>query len=143
MEFKTLIIGALLTGLFAFAIITFMVQLHIENNTNTSLLDNPSLNKAFGNISYQLNESQSKAETQRQAFAKESSNPVLTTIGFVFTSIINAGQLFISMTIGMFNAIFTAGSEILGIPPIVVGVIFSILLIVAIFALWSVIKAGA
>ncbi len=142
MEFKVIIIGALIIGLFSFALISFMVQINLGNTTNTSLLDNPSIEKAFGNISHQLNKSQERTETQREAFARESSNPILTTIGFIFTSIINAGQLFISMSIGMFNTIFIATAELLGIHPIVIGVIFAILLITAIFSLWKVIKAG-
>ena len=140
MEFKDLIITALLVGLFIFAVISFGVQLSKNNNANMSILNNPSINKSFVSITSELEEAEDTAESGRVGLW--SGIPILEEVGIVLDSIVSVGQVFSGMVIGVFGITFELITTTLGIPPIVLGVITAIILISIVLLAWSVFKAG-
>lgn len=140
MEFKGLIITALLVGLFIFAVISFGIQLAENNNANMSILNNPSINKSFASITSELEEAEDTAESGRVGLW--SGIPILEEVGIVLDSIVSVGQVFSGMVIGVFGITFELITTTLGIPPIVLGVITAIILISIVLLAWSVFKAG-
>lgn len=142
MAFKNLVINSLLIGLFVFCIISFGVMLSQENYTNVTVTSNPAIQKVFGNISKQLNESEATAQAQRQAMESESANPVITALGFVFRSILSAGAVFMTSVVSMFNVLFVLSYETLHISPIITGTILAIILVSLILAIWRLYRAG-
>jgi len=139
-EFRNLIILGLLTGLFIFALVNISISLTNENNVNNTLLENEAINKSFGYLQSNLSDSQSKSETSKTGFEVE--NPTVGTDSFLFSSIISAGKVFTGMWRGVYDITFSLFTETLGINPVVMGVITSILLITIILLAWSLYKSG-
>lgn len=142
MEFKDYFVMALVIGLFVFCMFAFSIGLSSENNAQVNLNQNPVVNKMFGNISSELNKSSANADIARAGLIEEEKNPIITTLGFVFKSILAAGNTFMSMGISMITYIFTFVQETLNISPIITGTLLAILIGLLVLAIWSVIRAG-
>lgn len=142
MSIKEITISLLIIGLFTVSLIGLIINFSRDNSTANDIMKNPAINKSFGGISERLNESSSDAEEQRQSLEKESSASIITAFEFAFRSILNAGTVFIKMTIGTFNIILIAVQETLQIPPIVTGTLLTILTITVILAAWRLYRAG-
>lgn len=142
MNFKSIVIGSLLTGLFIVALILFSVQFSIDNNTSTSLMNYEPINRSLVSINSTLSSSQSTAENASHSLQEESATPILTALGFFFRSILNAGNVFMNVVIGLFGSIFSLAGETLGIPGIVIGVLTAIVLVMLILSAWRVYRAG-
>lgn len=143
MDFRAIIVTALIIGLGFFALVAFSGQFSMENNTNTSIYNSPGISSISGDIGTQLNQSTTKSQAQQQALMEESGRtPVLTTLGFYLNSILTAGNAFMTMGVGMFTSVFNLANVYLGISPIFTGTLLSILLIVIVLAAWSLYRAG-
>lgn len=133
---------ALVVGLFIFGLISFSYNYSAQNNANITILNQSSVNKMFGDISVKLNESSNEADAQRSNLVSETRNPVVTTLGFAFNSILSAGTTFMSSVIAMFQYIFIFAKETFMISPIVIGVITAIVIGMLVLAFWSLVRAG-
>lgn len=139
---RHIIISVLLVSLFIVSLVIFSVQFQTENGTNVSLLSNSPIANASKILNSTLYIQQGNATQMQQALAGESATPILTALGFFFKSILSAGNTIMSFTILFFGSILTLGSQVLGIPPIVSGVLTTILLLTLILAAWRVYRAG-
>lgn len=142
MEFKEIFIMSLIVGLFTFSLISFSITFSQQNDAPVNINQNPIVNRMFGNISVELNKSTANADAARQGLIEEEKNPIITTLGFVFNSILSAGNTFMAMGIGMFTYIFQFTQEILGVPAIVIGTFMAILIGVLVLGIWSLVRAG-
>lgn len=140
MDFKNLTIIMLLLGLFIFAIMSASIGLTSENNVNNTLMESESINSTFGNLQTQLETTQSTTNGTKSAFEQET--PTLGTDSFLFSSIINAGKVFTTLISSIFNLTFGLISEVLGISPIILGVLSAILLLSIILLAWKLYKTG-
>ena len=138
--FKSMFIGLVLCSLFFYAMLSFGNGISLENNSNSSILNNPDLNKTFIKLNSNLSSFQGISQVQREKFENE-----LPTQGFgtlVIFNLIGSGRIFFGASIGLVNIIFASISKYTGIDPIVIGSLISILLFVGIFALWKTYKTG-
>ena len=142
MEFRDYFVWAMVTGLFVLLIVSFVSNFQTQNNADININQNPFLNRFVTNVSNELNSSADNAEAQRQAYATETSNPILTSLGFAFTSILNAGNTFISSVVNIFGALFFFIGSFFSINPIVTGTILAIIIGTILLAVWSLIRAG-
>jgi len=142
MNFRSLIITSLLIGLAVIALFTFSTNFTTDNNTNISLFSDTRINNSFSNLNSELSSVESTADSQREAFEKEGQNPIISALGFVFSSIVSAGTTFMNVGIGLFTSIFTLGSETVFGSTLVSGVLMAILIFTIVFAIWRVIRAG-
>jgi len=143
MEFKDWFTYGLIVGLFVFSIFSFSAYLSAENNTNVSVSQNPLISQMVGNVSDTLDEANTNTESQRTAFGQETTeNPQISTLGFIFSSILSALVLFGDMGIGIFYSIFQLGGELFGISYIITGTIMALIVGLIVLAIWSVVRAG-
>jgi len=142
MEFKEIIIGFILISICMFSILTFISLFSSDTDSSNIVNTNPSLNRTFGNISKQMEDTQKRAEESSSSFAKEGSHPILTVVGFVFQSLLDLGTVLSNSIVGFFYIYTNFFKENLGISPIIIGALTSILLIVLILALWRVYRIG-
>ena len=133
---------ALVVGLFIFCLISFSYTYSSENNADITILNQSSVNKMFGDIEKKLNDSNAETNATRKALEDETKNPVLTTLGFAFNSILNAGTIFMGSVIVMFSYIFIFAKEVFMINPIVTGTITAIITGLLILGAWSLWRAG-
>ena len=138
--FRNLIVSFILISLFFFALLSFGINLAINNSSNQSILDNNVINTAFGNLSTQIGTINSTAATQLNATQQEA--PQQPTGDFTLTGVIGSVWKFAGIITGSFNLIFVAAATILGIPVEVLIVLGGILSIMIILLAWRVFKAG-
>lgn len=138
--FKDLFITFALLGVFALAMFSFGVEISINNNSNNSLGNEPSMKNLNSSLISDLSSFNSKANSSKSNFESES-----PTSGFgelIIFSIISAGKVFTGMIFGIFNGLFLPLSQVIGISVVVLGVIASILTISLIIYAWRVYKSG-
>jgi len=138
--FKSLIIGALLVGLFIVAFLQGFNQLAIDNDKPNVLLENDALNRTITSINTSIKDVDATVNKTKVKFEEEKSS--VATGFFLLESIFSAGRTFTTMVVAVFTGTFTAFAEILGVPTIVIGVVTAILLISVILMLWSLYKTG-
>ena len=135
------IIAGLLLGLFSLSFFMFAFNLINDNNTNNNqLLNDKNFNKTFYSINKSLDNIQTESEKQYNSTSKES-----ISIGFgslIYFSIRNAGNIFGGMVTSVLNPIFNMVISV-GIPPIVIAVFISIILVTLIFLAWKMYRIGA
>lgn len=142
MEFKDIFVFILIVGLIIVCTISFSTLFSSQNDAQVNINQNLAIERLIGNVSTELNQSSSRANETMQGLVEEEKSPIITTIGFAFTSILSALNVFGSMGINTLTYLFTFAQEFFLINPIVTGTIMAILLGVLVLAIWSVIRAG-
>jgi len=142
MDFRSLAFNAIIIGAFMIGIFYFAINFSIENDTNVSLADNAYMGNYINDISSKINETQNTTNSMRIALNKESSNPIISALGFVFKSILSTGEQFGNFIIPLLQSSFILIQEGLGIPSIFLGIITSLILITIVLSLWRVYRAG-
>ena len=125
----------LLSGLFIICIIGFMTGLGLNYGED---LTTPYINTS--KIEYQLDRASDSVEDLEKTFKEDSlflitGTIVLKSIWGISISMFNTTGSLIELYLDIFTALF-------GIPPIVTGVITTILLILLIFLAWRTVKQG-
>ena len=137
MDLKEFATGFLLLALFALALFTFVFQLEDKNtpieNMDTSGIDLIALEG-------RLNASTEEANSYMESFSSD--NPVENVFNILLFSIVGVGSLVINSILITFNILFGGISNVLGIPPIVVGIIAAITIMGLIFAAWKAYHTG-
>jgi hypothetical protein len=141
MGFKEKIGGIIFVGLFAFCLVAFSVSLSIQNNANNSVLNDPSLTDFNDTIFGNLDTVEGVAQEQREVFEGQAAVGGQGE-GFGLTSIISNVKTFFSLAIGTINLLFSTLKDTLGIPSIVLNVVFGVISISLLLLGWRVIKAG-
>ncbi len=142
-NFRQLVVGFLIVGIFMFSLISFGITLQTQNNSSQSLLDDSTFNDTFGDLQTEIQGSKVVADNQREAF--ESQEPGAGGFNFDLTSIIGAGIKFtdfLSSAGGMITIILTAPQVYLGIPGIVTIGIASLITITIILLAWRLYRTG-
>lgn len=128
----------LLAGLFIIAMITFGVMIANNYGQSEALMKSDQID--FSRIETQINQTIAEADNWGKLFRSDSLFVATGTL--VLFSIWGIGKL-IWGSVTTFSTIFLDGaSSVLGVSPIVTGVVTAIIIISLIFALWKVIKAG-
>lgn len=140
---RNMIISFILVGLFALAFISFIYQTSIDNNPTSDLLTNSQLNKTFKGLNSTLSSYQQQAEFQKNVSFSENTNPFVAIFELAVTSIIGIGRTFTGMIFGTWDLITGLIFVTLGVPPIVIGVILSIIIITVIFLLFRMWRVGS
>ena len=132
----------MIISLFIVSLVYFSSQFSRDNSIKDYVSSNPAISKTFSNLSKELNESSAKADTQKRALEKESSNPIITQLGFVFNSILSLGSLIMNTVLSLFTSFFTLVQENLGISPIVTGTLLAIAIFTVVLLAWRNWRAG-
>lgn len=132
--FTFMVVGLVVVGIFGFTI-GVQHDNNVEGITSNSLINN-SYNSLYSNLSTFNN----KSQTQKDLF--ESENPTVGFGSLILFSIVSAGKVFNSMIIGVFNIVIRLPVTILGLDPVLVSVISTMLLLTVIIGLWVLYKLG-
>ncbi len=140
--FSTLFTNSLLAGFIVFSILAFGSFLQAENDVSTEdqFTNNTLIGSTFGKLQTNLNGLRDESQSQKQLFEKE--NPTGGFGSILLFSIVSSGRIFGSSIVEILNIITILPVVILGIDPIVVGVIMTLIAVSLIFGLWAVYKLG-
>lgn len=139
--FRESIISMILVAVFAFTIIGFGAQFAIDNETNKSILNDPIINKSYGDIQTQLDSSSDSVETQKDSWYNDV--PVIGAINLIWKSLTGILRVFFSTFTNLYNVIVTLISTTLGIPAIVLNAINVIITISILLLLWRLVRSGS
>lgn len=136
-DFKHMLIGFTFIAVFLFAILSFSVLMADDYGKESEQITGGALN--LDPIEQHLEDIETDAQSQKQAFEGGS---IWDIAGVVVTTVFGVAKnlfIMISLPFQFLNDIMV---DILHIPTIIVGVIWGIIIISFIFAVWRLIKIG-
>lgn len=143
MGFKSTIIALLLVGIFAFAMISFNVELVTQNGGNISLLNNPTINTTYQELKGNLSTTRDDFQTQSDIIAGTEPEGTFTilqsSLSGAWTVFIKAPQAIFTSVFSLVNIELFGGSENFGV---VLGVISTIIVFVIILYVIKLVRIG-
>lgn len=140
-NFHDFFVNFLILALVIFAAISFIIQFQSENNVQDKIIDNSLINDTYSNLDEDLGDLRDQAQAQKTLFERET--PTVTSGVLLLYSIISAGKVFNAMIIGLFNELIKLPVVLLGVDPIIIGVLSTILIFSIIIYLWILYKVGS
>lgn len=137
---ETFVIFALI-GIFVFASIAFIVTTQTDNDVTLTILDNAVINKTYTSLETDLDAFGTNASTQKTSFDKDV--PERGFGSLIVFAIVGFGQGITGMILGIYNIFIVLPASILGVSPVVIGVLTSIIIVSLVLLIWRVYRAGA
>ena len=141
MDFKKLFGNMVISALFVFAIMSFIIIIQEDNNASEKIIDNELINSSFIHLKGNLTNIQSEGQTSLDTFGENP--PSERQLGELdTTSIIPPTKKYRGLTIGAYNLLIKLPVNILGVSPIVASVISSIIILLFIIGAWAILKGA-
>ena len=140
-SFRETWINFILIGVLVFSLISFIVTFQSQNNVENGILENELINSTFDRLGDQLNSSGGDTQTQRESF--EAEIPERGFGSLIIFTIVGVTQNFMSVIITIFNILIVLPAQIIGVSPIVISAIGSILIVSLILLAWRVYRIGS
>lgn len=136
MDFKGLFISIIIVGMVILSIMSFTIQLQTDNNTAELITNNTIINNSYGKLESNLSSARTNADSAEQTFGGVTPT---STYGIVdVTSVVSPLRIFRSMVVGTFNVLIVLPVKILGLPPLISGVLSAILFLLIILGIWAI-----
>ncbi len=139
-KFIDLFTNFMLIGLVVFSMFAFTSFFQEENEVENQFMENSLMSSTFANLNSSLSGLSEQSQAQKTLF--ESENPTSGFGTILLFSIVSTGKIFNGMVIGLFNTLIRLPVTILGVDPIVISVLSTILILTIIIGLWIVYKLG-
>lgn len=140
-SFRETWINFILIGVLVFSLISFIVIIQNENSVENGILENELINSTFNQLSEELNSSGGDSQTQRESF--EAEIPERGFGSLIIFTIVGVTQNFMSVIITIFNILIVLPAQIIGVSPIVISALGSILIVSLIMLAWRVYRLGS
>lgn len=136
MDFKKVFINMLVVGVIVLGIISWIITTQQQNNTAELITNNTLINKSYGNLYGNISSTQEQAGTASTNFGNTTPTQ---SYGIVdVSSVVSPTNIFKSLIIGTYNTLIELPIKILGVPPIIAGVIDAILILFIILGIWAI-----
>lgn len=139
-SFQELFSNFMLIGLVVLSMFAFGVFFQQENSVDTPFIENTLMNNTYHSLYTNLNSLRDESQAQKTLF--ESENPTGGFGTILLFSIVSSGKVFNGMVVGIFNTLIKLPVVILGIDPVIVSVLSTLLILTIIIGLWIVYKLG-
>lgn len=139
-NFQELFVNFMLIGLIVFGGLAFIIISQEQNNAPDPIIDNTLINGTYTSLRSDLEGFQEQSQAQKLLF--ESEQPTLGFGTLLFYSIISSGKVFNGMIGVVFNSVIKLPVVILGLDPVLVSVIATLLILSIIIGLWIIYKIG-
>lgn len=139
-KFITLFTNFMLIGLVVFSLLAFGVLFQGENKIANPFIENTIMSSTYASLNSSLASLSKESQAQKTLF--ESENPTGGFGTILLFSIVSTGKIFNGMVIGLFNTLVRLPITILGVDPIIISVLSTILILTIIIGLWVVYKLG-
>jgi len=128
----------LLAGLFLVCLISFAVIIAHNYGENDALMKSDKID--FTGLEVQINKTTADANAWGETF--KSDNLFVVAGGIVLYSVWGISKLVWGSVTSMFTVFTSGAGVVLGVPPLVIGVLTAIIIISLMFALWRLVKLG-
>ncbi len=139
-KFLDLFTKFVIMGLVVISMFTFTAFFQSENNIDNKFIDNSLMNETFNSLRTKITGFRDISQDQKNLF--ESENPTRGFGTILLFSIVSAGKVFNGMLVGIFNILIKLPVVVLGLDPVVVSALSTILILTIIIGLWIVYKLG-
>lgn len=139
-KFLDLFTNFMLIGLVVLSMFAFGVFFQEENNIDDQFIENPLMNETYSKLKSDLGDLRGQGQAQKTLF--ESENPTGGFGTILLFSIVSTGKVFNGMIIGLFNTLIKLPVTFLGLDPIIVSVLATMLILTIIIGLWIMYKLG-
>ena len=139
-KFYDLFMNWMFVGLVVVALLSFGVLYQEDNDADNKFIEDSLMNETYTSLRTDLGELRDQSQAQKTLF--ESENPTSGFGTILLFSIVSTGKVFNSMIIGVFNTIIKLPTVVLGLDPIILSVIGTMLILTIIIGLWIVYKLG-
>ncbi len=139
-KFQELFNNWMLIGLVVFSFLAFGYFFQAENDVVSPFMENSLMNSTYESLSSNLNSFSGDSQAQKTLF--ESENPTGGFGTILLFSIVSSGKVFNGMVVSTFNTLIALPVTILGIDPVIVSVISTMLILTIIVGLWILYKLG-
>lgn len=139
MELRKTITLVAISALFTLAVFSFVIITQQQNNTEYLITNNSIINRSYGNLYGNVSNAQTTGDT---AFVPFAGNQTPTTsYGIVEVNlVVSPVRIFTSFLIGTWNVLIELPQKILGVPPVVAGIINALLFLVLILGTWALLR---
>lgn len=136
MDFKTVAINLMVVGVLVLAIMSWTVITQTQNNPSQLITNNTLINQSYGDLTTNLNSAQSTGDNAEDTFGDITPSQ---SFGIVdVTSIVSPTRVYRTLIVGTFNILIELPLKILGVPPVVSGVVYAILFLLMILGIWAI-----
>ena len=139
-KFYELFVNFMLVGLVILSLFAFGSFFQSDNNIENQFMENSLMNDTYGTLRTDLGGLRDQSQAQKTLF--ESENPTSGFGTILLFSIVSTGKVFNGMIIGTFNTLIKLPIVFLGLDPIIVSIISTMLILTIIIGLWVVYKLG-
>lgn len=139
-KFIDLFTNFMLIGLVVFSLFAFTIFFQEENKVDDRFIENSLMSDTYISLNSSLAGLRTQSQAQKTLF--ESENPTSGFGTILLFSIVSTGKVFNGMIIGLFNTLIKLPVTVLGLDPIIVSVLSTMLILTVIIGLWIVYKLG-
>ncbi len=123
-----------------FVLISTGVYIHVNNDSNNSILSNPSFNNTYYNLSSSFTNAEKDINESKENFENE--EPLNFGDGITLKSILNVGKTATKIMIGTVNIIISFFQNTFKIPIAILSLIIAMVLITIVLYIWRLIRLG-
>ncbi len=139
-KFYEFFINFMLIGLVVLSLFAYGVAFQEENNVENKFIEDSLMNDTYSNLRTDLGSLRDTSQAQKTLF--ESENPTSGFGTILLFSIVSSGKVFNGMIVVLFNSLIKLPVTVLGLDPIIVSVLSTMLILTIIIGLWIVYKLG-
>lgn len=140
-NFEKTFITLALFGLMVIAIFSFVINVQNDNEASDGIINNDLVNNTYSDLGGKIDNDVRSAESSYVSFNEN--NPTIDAGQIVLSTIVSAGKVFNGMGIGFYTIIVKLPARYLGIDEKVLGIIFTIIVLVIIIGLYILARVGA
>lgn len=135
-DFKKVAVNISVIGVLILAIFSWIIITQTQNNPKNLITNNTIINNTYSDLYGQISSAQSGGDSAVESFGNVTPTQ---SYGIVdVTSIVSTTKIFRALILGVYNVVIELPVKILGIPPIVAGVLSAILILFIILGTWAI-----
>lgn len=135
-DFKKITINMMLASVFILAVFSFVIVTQQDNDVSYLITNDSIINDTYGDLYSQLDDAKGDANLSSSTFGTTTPTQ---SYGIVdVTSVVSPTRIFKSLILGTYNIMIQLPVKILGVPPIIVGVIDAVLILLVILGIWAI-----
>jgi len=138
MDVKRLFINMGILGLCIFSIMAFIITTQTDSNVATPITNNTLISSTYRDINSSLLSAQSQTQGASNTFSNVT--PTQAYGELEVTSIISPTKIVRTIIVGLWNIYIKVPMVVLGVSPVVAGLISSIIIILVIIGIWAIWK---
>lgn len=136
MDFKSLAVNISIVGVLILAIFSWTIVTQTQNNPQNLITNNSIINSTYYELYGNLSAAQAQGDQASSTFGNITPSQ---SFGIVdVTSVVAPTKIFRSLILGVYNIVIELPMKILGVSPIVAGVIDALLLLFIILGIWAI-----